>query len=44
MDNEMKEMRKEMRRIEDKWKPKIESLDREYFGSKNILTDKESMI
>lgn len=33
-----------MKRIEDKWKGKIQSLDREYFGFKSILSDKETII
>ena len=33
-------MKKEMKKIEEKWKPKIDFLDQEYFGFKTIVTDK----
>lgn len=33
-----------MRKIEDKWKGKIDVLDKEYFSFKNILTDKEESL
>jgi hypothetical protein len=32
----MNGMKKEMRKIEEKWKVKIEALDREYFGFKDL--------
>ena len=30
-----------MKRIEEKWKHKLDVLDKEYFGFRTILTDKE---
>lgn len=33
-----------MRKIEEKWKGKIDVLDKEYFSFKTILTDKEESL
>ena len=44
MDNEIMSMRKEMRRIEEKWKSKLGVFDVQYFGFKSIVTDKEQNI
>lgn len=40
IDNEMTNMRKEMKRIEEKWKSKVEAIDREYFSFKDIKQHK----
>ena len=37
-------MKKEMKKIEEKWKSKLDILDKEYFSFKMILTDKEESI
>ena len=44
MENEIQKMRRQMKKVEEKWKHKLDVLDRQYFGFRNILTDKEQWI
>jgi hypothetical protein len=37
-------MRKEMKRIEEKWRSKVEAIDKEYFSFKEIRKFKEGEI
>lgn len=36
IDNDIATMRKEMKRIEEKWRAKVEAIDKEYFSFKDI--------
>jgi hypothetical protein len=36
IDNEIATMRKEMKRIEEKWRAKVEAIDKEFFSFKDI--------
>lgn len=44
MDDEIQGMRKEMKRVEEKWRPKLEALNQEYFGFRHMLDGKNQQI
>lgn len=44
LESEMDSMRKEMRRVEEKWRSKVDAIDREYFAFKEIKQQKAAEV